>query len=152
MEYAASCWSPTSDYLKNKIEMVQHSAVKFVTNIYPEKGNYESFSVTKLLEGLQWDTLKKRRQQLKLTMVFKILNDHLILSPDLLPKVLFDRPPRKCNEPNVGTKNQLREPPSRLNTTRKTFFFSAPTLWNTSVTPSQANAPSVDSFKRYFTN
>ena len=33
---------------------------------------------------------------------------------------------------------------------RNTFFFSAPTLWNNLVSPEQANAPSVEAFKRHF--
>ena len=37
LEYGATCWSPTSEKINNKIEMVQHTAAKFVTNLYPKK-------------------------------------------------------------------------------------------------------------------
>ena len=47
-------------------------------------------------------------------------------------------------------KLQLDEPVSRLKVTGNTFFYSVPLLWNNTVSPSQAEAPSVDSFKRYF--
>ena len=57
---------------------------------------------------------------------------------------------RKCNEVRVGTENQLLEPPSRLDVTGHTFFYTTPKLWNNNVTPKQANAPSIDSFRRYF--
>ena len=53
IEYGSSCWSPTSAKLNHRIEMIQHNAVKFVTNKYPKKGHYGEFSVTDLIEELQ---------------------------------------------------------------------------------------------------
>ena len=81
-------------------------------------------------------------------MVYKILNEKVILPPELLPKFTSKRPSRKCAEPTVGVMNQLLEPLPRTDIVGKTFFFSAPKLWNEFVTSSQANAPSVDAFKR----
>ena len=51
---------------------------------------------------------------------------------------------------NVGFENVLFEPEARLQTIEKTFFDSTPKLWNRIVTASQAQAPSVDSFKKHF--
>ena len=83
-------------------------------------------------------------------MAYKILNGQVILEPSMLPKNNSKQPTRKCNEVRVGTENQLLEPPSRLDVTGHTFFYSTPKLWNNNVTPKQANAPSIDSFRRYF--
>ena len=58
--------------------MVQHSAAKFVCNTYPKKGQYENFSITRLIDNLQWDTLEDRRDRAKLCMAFKILNGAVI--------------------------------------------------------------------------
>ena len=149
LEYAATCWSPSSDKLNNRIEMVQHNAAKFVCNVYPKKGHYEDFSVSRLLNNLQWDSLEERRNRAKLNMAFKILNDEVILPPDLLPRT-NNTFPRKCNEPLVGSVNQLYEPRARLLATERTFFYTVPKLWNSRVTPSQANAPNLDSFKSHF--
>ena len=83
-------------------------------------------------------------------MAFKIINGYVILDSRTLPKFKNHGPLRQCNSAYVGTKNQLEEPVSRLKITGNTFFYSVPLLWNTTVSPSQAEAPSVDSFKRYF--
>ena len=130
--------------------MVHHSAAKFVSNSYPKKGKYEEFSITKVLQNLNWDSLEKRREQARLTMAFKILNGDLILDPSLMPKMKFQRPVRHCTEVKVGFANQLVETEPKLDVTKSTFFYATPKLWNDTVTPMQANAPNVDSFKRKF--
>ena len=86
LEYAAACWSPTSESMNQKIEKIQRSAAKFVTNCYPKKGHYDEFSVSSLLRELEWDTLENRRKQIKTIMAYKIINNHLILPSTLLPK------------------------------------------------------------------
>ena len=85
---------------------------------------------------------------MKLMMVYKIVNEKVILPPELLPRVSSTRPSRKCAEQLVGVENQLMVPLPRTEIVGKTFFFSAPKLWNDYVTSSQASAPSVDAFKR----
>ena len=62
------------------------------------------------------------------------------------------RPLRECNFANVGIQNQLFEPNPDLHVTKKTFFYSIPKIWNQTVTPEQAQAPSTDSFKNHFKN
>ena len=146
LEYASTCWSPTSHTQKDKIQKIQNRAAKFVSNIYPHNDNYDDFSVSQLINNL--GSLETRRNNAKLSMVYKILNNHVILSSNTLPRAPSHRTPRNCNEPKVGSINQLSEPYSRLLTTGKTFFYSAPSLWNNTVTPEQANAPSCDAFKK----
>ena len=123
MEYASTCWSPTNKKLSNELERVNCNAAKFVANFYPKKGQYEHFSITKLMKKLNWSTLEQRRQEARLTMAYKVLNGHVILDSQMLPKIKFYQPQRSC---------------------------ATPKLWNINVTPAQANAPSVDSFKSYF--
>ena len=55
LEYASNCWSPTSLKQNNSLEMVHHNAAKFVSNFYPKQGNYENFSITKILNELKID-------------------------------------------------------------------------------------------------
>ena len=69
----------------------------------------------------------------------------LILEPGLMPKMQFKRPVRECKP---DSQNQLIEPESRLGVTGSTFFYATPKLWNNVISPSHANAPSVDTFKR----
>ena len=59
IEYASNCWSPTSYKLENCLEMINHNAAKFVTNIYPRKGKYDNFSITKILRKLSLLILTK---------------------------------------------------------------------------------------------
>ena len=150
LENASVCWSPTSKKLSNTLEMVHHNAAKFVTNTYPKKKDYDSFSITKILHDLDWDTLEERRSRARLIMAYKIINGHVILEPNMMPKLNLKRPIRECNEAKVGLKNQLMEPQSRLDITKNTFFYATPKLWNDNVTPSQAAAPSADAFKAHF--
>ena len=123
---------------------------KFVSNLYTKKSNNYEYSITQILNSLNWDTLEERRNQARLTMAYKILNEKVILEQNMLPKMKFQRLRRQCNESRVGAQNQLVEPQPRLDVTASTFFYSIPKIWNNSVTPKQANAPSVDAFKTHF--
>ena len=150
LEYGSLCWAPTTKKLKNTLESVHHKAAKFASNIYPRKGKFENFSITKILNNLNWSSLETRRQQARLSMAYKIINGQVILEPSMLPKNILKQPTRQCNEVKVGAKNQLLEPQSRLDVTSHTFFYTTPKLWNNSVTPNQAKAPSIDAFRRHF--
>ena len=55
LEYASTCWSPTSKKMNNTLEMVLHNGAKFVTNKYPKKENFNNFSISKILEDLNWE-------------------------------------------------------------------------------------------------
>ena len=136
--------------MNDLIEMVQHRATKFVTNIYPKRGHYGEFSISRILKDLQWDSLEKRRNQAITTMAYKIMNNQVIIPPSSLPKATVTRPARKCTASLVGSAHQLLERPSKLNNPSRTFFYCAPKLWNSRVTPAQAEAPSTDAFKQHF--
>ena len=118
--------------------------------VFTKKSDNYEYSITKILQSLNWDTLEQRRHQARLTMAYKILNEKVILEPNMLPKFQSQRLRRQCNESRVGAQNQLFEPQPRLDVTASTFFYSIPKIWNNSVTPKQANAPSVDAFKTHF--
>ena len=83
-------------------------------------------------------------------MAYKIINNHVIIPPNLVPRMTSSRPTRKCQEATVGTEHLLVEPLSRLDNTGKTFFFAVQQIWNRTVTPQQAKAPSVDAFWNHF--
>ena len=74
-------------------------------------------------------------------MAYKIINGHVILEPELLPKKEFIHKTRKEN------KGQLEVPFSKIDNAKKTFFYVVPTLWNTLISEEQANAPSIEAFK-----
>ena len=130
--------------------MVQHNAAKFITNSYPKKGDYENFSVSKILKELNFVSLEKRREQARLTMAYKIINGHVILESQMLPKSTHQRPLRECNAPKVGFEHNLFEPEPSLQTVDSTFFYSTPKIWNSNVESCQAKAPSIEAFKQHF--
>ena len=130
--------------------MVLHNGAKFVSNRYPKKGNFKNFSISKILDDLNWESIENRRMQTRVTMAYKILNNHVILEPSLLPKIYNRRPDRNCKGFTISNQNHLAEPYARLDVVKSTFFYETPNLWNLNVTPNQAKAPSVDAFKTHF--
>ena len=141
MEFASICWDPSQENLKTKLEKVQNTAARFVTNQYSKKENNYSKSITETIKKLGWETLEKRRKNAKLTMAYKILNGNVILEPEWLPKKGSVREIR--NEEN----HHLRIPLSKLDSAKKTFFFDVPRIWNSQVSAKLAEAPSTEAFK-----
>ena len=146
LEYASICWSPSCLKLKKRMEIIQNNCAKFVTNLYPKKGQYENFSVSKILNSIGWDSLENRRNEAKLAMAYKIVTNKVILTPDYLPKNITNHPTRKL----INKEYLLELKHSRLDQVQKTFFYSVPALWNNTVTAEQAKSKNVDSFKKYF--
>ena len=70
LEYASSVWDPHLAYQRNKIEMVQRRAARFVIGRY-----HNTSSVTNMLETLGWETLSTRRTKSRLTMTYKIMHN-----------------------------------------------------------------------------
>ena len=67
LEYGATIWDPSTKQATQKIEMVQRRAARFVTNKYKR-----TQSVTELLDSLGWRTLQDRREEQRITLMFKI--------------------------------------------------------------------------------
>ena len=58
LEYSGSVWDPSGVGLQNELEKVQNRAARFVTANY----NFETGSITGILEHLKWESLKKWRR------------------------------------------------------------------------------------------
>ena len=84
IEYVATVWSPHTQCNIHSIEMIQQKAARFVFNDFARLS-----SVSTMLELLGWDSLEKRRDQLTLMMLFKIINNHLEIS---YSHILIDSP------------------------------------------------------------
>ena len=63
----AQFWDPQSILLRDELEKVQKRAARFIT------GNYicETGSMTGILKQLKWESLKKRRKDSRLIMLYK---------------------------------------------------------------------------------
>ena len=66
LEYGSSVWDPHPDKLKKELEKVQNRAARFVTRNY----DYETGSMTGILGQLKWESLKKRRKDNRLILLY----------------------------------------------------------------------------------
>ena len=76
--------TPPGVVLQEELESVQKRAARFVTGNY----NYETGSMTGILGQLKWESLKKRRKDNRLILLYKGLKgkavyQQMILSPKL---------------------------------------------------------------------
>ena len=67
LEYGSSVWDPHTDKLQEELETVQNRAARFVTRNYV----YETGSMTGILGQLKWESLKKRRKDNRLILLYK---------------------------------------------------------------------------------
>ena len=65
-----SVWDPSDVGLQNELEKVQNQAARFVTGNY----NFETGSMTGILEHLKWESLKKWRRDNRLILLYKSLS------------------------------------------------------------------------------
>ena len=82
LEYGSSVWDPHTDKLQEELKKVQNRAARFVTKNYV----YETGSMTGILGQLKWESLKKRRKDNRLMLLYKGLKSKArIPTDDLIP-------------------------------------------------------------------
>ena len=87
LEYGSSVWDPHPDKLQ-ELEKVQNRAARFVTRNYV----YETGSMTGILGQLKLESLKKRRKDNRLILLYKGLKGKArIPTDDLIPKTRRSR-------------------------------------------------------------
>ena len=83
LEYGSSVWDPHTECLQEELEKVPNRAARFVTRNY----TFEEGSMTGILEQLKWESLKKRRTDNRLILLYKGLKGKArIPTDDLIPK------------------------------------------------------------------
>ena len=99
VEHAATAWAPSTDKANDKIDMVQRRAARFVKNDYRRTN-----SVTEMMSNLGWDTLQKRRDLARLSMMYRIVHElvDIPVEPYLIPLTSMTL---------ASTKSGLRTPP-----------------------------------------
>ena len=73
LEYCSSVWDPYHQKDIDKLENIQRSASRFVTNNYSKTPG----TVTNILNDLKWNTLQTRRQYSRLVLFHKIAYNHV---------------------------------------------------------------------------
>ena len=83
LDYDSSVWDPPGVVLQEELESVQKRAARFVTGNY----DYETGSMTGILGQLKWESLKKRRKDNRLILLYKGLKGKAsVPTDDLIPK------------------------------------------------------------------
>ena len=114
LEYASPVWFPFTELNILKLEMVQRRAVRFIMN------NFSRYSlVTSMIERLGLPTLKQRRNEAKVIMMYKILNNSVLIDHNLEYNTNHTR----------GHPFKLVTLPTRINAYHNSFFPSTVT-WN----------------------
>ena len=105
VEYASTVWDPYTDTQTKQIEMVQRRGVRFTT------GNYQhTASVSKMIDTLEWQSLKTRRKNSRLTMMYKLKHGMVAISnPDLRQPLRTSRTSHSNSFLQLATSSNLRK-------------------------------------------
>jgi len=76
VKYAASAWSPWLLQDITKLEGLQCRGARFVSRNYQQTA-----SVSNMIKELGWESLESRRIKLRVQMLYKMLNNIVILAP-----------------------------------------------------------------------
>ena len=101
LEYNGSVWDPSGVGLQNELEKVQNRAAMFVTGNY----NFETGSMTGILGHLKWESLKKRRRDSRLILLYKGLKGKAIIPTDVLIPLA-----RRCRNDHSMAARHIRFP------------------------------------------
>ena len=134
IEYASTIWDPFTQENQNEIEMVQRRAARFACNNYRREA-----SVTTMRDELGWRSLKQRRADQRLIMLYKIVNNlvEVDLSKELIPLT---------RHLEIVTPNPLKFPTKRKPIFNTAFLPRIIKQWN--ILPATlATVPSLNVFK-----
>jgi hypothetical protein len=79
VEYASTVWDPHEKGYIHRLDMVQRRAARYVKNKYHNRS-----SVTDMLADLEWKSLKERRKEARLIMLYKVINNKVALDSSQL--------------------------------------------------------------------
>ena len=83
IQYCSAIWDPYYQNAIHEVEMIQHKAVRFILN-KPWHRN-ERDSIIQMISELNWPTLQHHRKLARLTLLFKLLHQHLTIPDHYLP-------------------------------------------------------------------
>ena len=85
LEYGACTWDPCLRQDTDQYEKIQWRAARFYSHTFKRTA-----SVNAIISDLEWKPLATRRKHLRLTLLYKIMNNHVLLTPDSLSIQLAD--------------------------------------------------------------
>ena len=118
LDYGSSVWDPPGVVLQEELESVQKRAARFVTGNY----NYEIGSMTGILGQLKWESLKKRRKDNRLILLYKGLKGKAsVQTDDLISKT------RRCRNQHSMA---FQTPIANTDVYKGSFFPQTNRDWN----------------------
>ena len=121
LEYVCSVWDPYQQKYIDKIEKIQRAASRFVTNC---RSN-EPGCITEILESLQWQSLKARRQESRLKLLHSCIYGNSVIK---LPEYI--KPLNNVYNTRNHHPSKFYPPFGQINSFRFSFFPKAISDWN----------------------
>ena len=124
LEYCASIWDPYRQSKINQLEHTQHRAARFVLSKpwkRSERENQESTS--SMVQSLGWETLQRRRRNARLTLMYKVYNNHVEVPQCYLP-------PWPSIDTHGTHDHSLRQMPCNIDAYKNSFFPRFVVDWN----------------------
>ena len=140
LEYCSTVWSPHTQKHKDKLEMIQRRAARYVTHRY-----HNTSSVTDMLNHLNWPTLENRRNTHRLTMFYKISHNLVAINAQEYLTPLTQILTRHNHPLHYQTFS------TRTDYFKYSFFPHSVVLWN-SLPHSILTASSLNQFKTLVQN
>ena len=134
LDYSSTVWDPFLQKDIDRLESVQRSAARFVKSDYRRTS-----SVSGMMEELGWKPLHQRRKELRLTLLFKIVND-LVAIPAHDHITFNQRPQRNKHQ------RQINILPANTDIYKHSFFPRTIKDWN-SLPESAITCGTINTFK-----
>ena len=137
VEYASVVWDGCSEQDSQTLQKIQNEAARLVT------GLIRSVSLENLFKECGWTTLSKRRQQHKLSFMYKVNNG-------IVPSHIQDLVSEILNYPLRNNRN-ISVPFNRTSISQKSCISSSIRLWN-SLEDDLKNLSTLQTFKKHITS
>ena len=139
LEYSATVWDPFQQGHIDQIEKVQRRAARYVTGRHRNRS-----SVGQMIDQLQWPSLKQRRKESRLAMLYKIINSKVAIDQ----QKYFSKPTRTSRHSQHHT---LAIPSARKDSRKWSFFINTVRDWN-NLPPDITSAASLETFESQVNN
>ena len=135
LEFACAVWDPYTTSDIQKLEGIQRRAARFVAKDYRRTEG----TVTNILQELQWPSLEQRRQQIRLSIMYKIHHQDIAIPiPDYIH--------RQTAQTRQYHPQRFRTMKANSNTYKYSYFPRTITQWN-SLPTSVYESMTVECFK-----
>ena len=138
LEYSSTVWDPYQQGHIDMIEKVQRRAARYVMGKYRNRS-----SVGDMLQQLEWKSLRTRRTDARLCMMYKIVNNKVAIDP----ANYFTQPIRRSRH---MYQHAFAVPSATKDSRKWSFFCNTIRDWN-SLPPDIAAAKSLEIFKSQVT-